>query len=43
MAVDVVTFGCRLNAYESEIIRRNAGAAGMATPPATPWSSTPAR
>jgi threonylcarbamoyladenosine tRNA methylthiotransferase MtaB len=25
MTVDVVTFGCRLNAYESEIIRRNAG------------------
>ena len=25
MSVDVVTFGCRLNAYESEIIRRNSG------------------
>ncbi len=25
MSVDVVTFGCRLNAYESGIIRRNAG------------------
>ncbi len=25
MSVDVVTFGCRLNAYESEIIRRNGG------------------
>ena len=22
MAVEVVTFGCRLNAYESEVIRR---------------------
>ena len=27
--VDVVTFGCRLNAYESEVIRRNAEAAGL--------------
>jgi len=25
MSVDVVTFGCRLNAYESGIIRRNSG------------------
>ncbi len=24
MSVDVITFGCRLNSYESEIIRRNA-------------------
>ncbi len=29
MGVDVVTFGCRLNAYEFEIIRRNADAAGI--------------
>jgi threonylcarbamoyladenosine tRNA methylthiotransferase MtaB len=29
MAVDVVTFGCRLNAYESEVIRTNAEAAGI--------------
>jgi threonylcarbamoyladenosine tRNA methylthiotransferase MtaB len=29
MSIDVVTFGCRLNAYESEVIRRNAGAAGL--------------
>ena len=29
MAVDVVTFGCRLNAYESEVIRRQADAAGV--------------
>ncbi|WP_163265454.1 tRNA (N(6)-L-threonylcarbamoyladenosine(37)-C(2))-methylthiotransferase MtaB [Chelativorans alearense] len=29
MAVDVVTFGCRLNAYESEVIKREAGAAGL--------------
>jgi len=29
MSVDVLTFGCRLNAYESEIIRREAGAAGL--------------
>lgn len=26
----VVTFGCRLNAYESEVIRRHAAAAGLA-------------
>jgi threonylcarbamoyladenosine tRNA methylthiotransferase MtaB len=30
MSVDVVTFGCRLNAYESEVIRRQARAAGLA-------------
>ncbi|HEY6024409.1 MAG TPA: tRNA (N(6)-L-threonylcarbamoyladenosine(37)-C(2))-methylthiotransferase MtaB [Pseudolabrys sp.] len=29
MSVDVVTFGCRLNAYESEVIRREASAAGF--------------
>jgi threonylcarbamoyladenosine tRNA methylthiotransferase MtaB len=29
MTVDVVTFGCRLNAYESEVIRRGATAAGL--------------
>jgi threonylcarbamoyladenosine tRNA methylthiotransferase MtaB len=29
VSVDVVTFGCRLNAYESEIIRREAEAAGL--------------
>ncbi len=28
MSVDVITFGCRLNAYESEVIRREASAAG---------------
>ena len=39
VSVDVVTFGCRLNAYESEVIRRQAQAAGFATPS----SSTPAR
>ena len=27
MSLDIRTFGCRLNAYESEIIRREAGAA----------------
>jgi len=27
--VDVVTFGCRLNAYESEVMRREAHAAGL--------------
>jgi threonylcarbamoyladenosine tRNA methylthiotransferase MtaB len=30
MSIDVVTFGCRLNAYESEVIRREAQAAGLA-------------
>jgi threonylcarbamoyladenosine tRNA methylthiotransferase MtaB len=30
MSVDVVTFGCRLNAAESEVIRSEAGAAGIA-------------
>jgi threonylcarbamoyladenosine tRNA methylthiotransferase MtaB len=29
MSVDVVTFGCRLNAYESEVIRQSAAAAGL--------------
>ena len=27
--VEVVTFGCRLNAFESEVIRRQAEAAGL--------------
>ncbi|MCR4266559.1 tRNA (N(6)-L-threonylcarbamoyladenosine(37)-C(2))-methylthiotransferase MtaB [Nitratireductor sp. ZSWI3] len=29
MKVDVLTFGCRLNAYESEVIRREAEKAGL--------------
>jgi threonylcarbamoyladenosine tRNA methylthiotransferase MtaB len=29
MTLDVVTFGCRLNAYESEVIRQHATAAGL--------------
>ena len=29
MPVDVVTFGCRLNAFESEVIRREAEGAGV--------------
>ncbi|WP_407157522.1 tRNA (N(6)-L-threonylcarbamoyladenosine(37)-C(2))-methylthiotransferase MtaB [Bradyrhizobium sp. STM 3557] len=29
MSVDVVTFGCRLNAFESELIAREANAAGL--------------
>jgi threonylcarbamoyladenosine tRNA methylthiotransferase MtaB len=29
MSVEVVTFGCRLNAYETEVIRRAAAAAGL--------------
>ncbi|MGB8399787.1 radical SAM protein, partial [Bradyrhizobium sp.] len=30
MGVDIVTFGCRLNAFESEVIRREADGAGLA-------------
>lgn len=30
MAVDIVTFGCRLNTYESEVMRREAETAGLA-------------
>jgi threonylcarbamoyladenosine tRNA methylthiotransferase MtaB len=30
MSVDIVTFGCRLNAFESEVIRREAEQAGLA-------------
>ncbi len=30
MSVDVLTFGCRLNTYESEVIRREAAASGLA-------------
>jgi threonylcarbamoyladenosine tRNA methylthiotransferase MtaB len=29
MSVEVVTFGCRLNTYETEVIRRDATAAGL--------------
>lgn len=29
MAVDIVTFGCRLNAFEAEVIRRKAEGAGL--------------
>jgi threonylcarbamoyladenosine tRNA methylthiotransferase MtaB len=29
MSVDIVTFGCRLNAFESEVIRREAEGAGL--------------
>jgi len=29
MSVEIITFGCRLNAYESEIIARQSGAAGL--------------
>src|SRR5215471_4288075 len=29
MAVEVVTFGCRLNAFEAEVIRREAEGAGL--------------
>src|SRR5207237_1459868 len=30
MTIDVVTFGCRLNAFESEVIAREAERAGLA-------------
>src|ERR1700757_1089723 len=29
MSIEVVTFGCRLNAFESEVIARAAGTAGL--------------
>ena len=29
MAIDIVTFGCRLNSYESEVMRREAETAGL--------------
>ncbi|MGH6995969.1 MAG: tRNA (N(6)-L-threonylcarbamoyladenosine(37)-C(2))-methylthiotransferase MtaB, partial [Stellaceae bacterium] len=29
MAAQIVTFGCRLNAFESEVMRRHAAAAGL--------------
>lgn len=29
MAVDIITFGCRLNAFEAEVIRREAESAGL--------------
>src|ERR1700737_3082015 len=29
MSVDVVTFGCRLNAFESEVVLREAASAGL--------------
>ena len=29
MTIDVVTFGCRLNTFESEVIRREAESAGL--------------
>src|SRR5258707_4490676 len=29
MSVDIVTFGCRLNAFESEVVRREAESAGL--------------
>ncbi|SDU39644.1 tRNA (N(6)-L-threonylcarbamoyladenosine(37)-C(2))-methylthiotransferase MtaB [Stappia sp. ES.058] len=29
MSVDIVTFGCRLNSYESEVMKREAEAAGL--------------
>ena len=29
MSIDIVTFGCRLNSFESEVIRREAEGAGL--------------
>src|SRR4030081_573604 len=29
MSIDVITFGCRLNAFESEVIRNEAESAGL--------------
>lgn len=31
MSVEIVTFGCRLNTYESEVMKREADAAGLGT------------
>ena len=41
--VEIVTFGCRLNTYESEVMRREADSAGLAARRTAPSSSTPAR
>ena len=38
--VDVITFGCRLNTYESEVIKARGGKAGLNN---AIWSSTPVR
>ncbi len=27
--IEIITFGCRLNAYESEVMRQHADAAGL--------------
>ncbi len=27
--IEIITFGCRLNAYESEVMRKHAEAAGL--------------
>ena len=43
MSIEVLTFGCRLNSYESEVMRRQAADAGRMSSPATRSSSTPAR
>ena len=37
MSIDVVTFGCRLNTYESEVIRRNAASAGLGAGTSATW------
>ena len=29
MSIDIVTFGCRLNTYQSEVIRERAAGAGV--------------
>ena len=43
MALDIVTFGCRLNTYESEVMRREAEAAGLGGLETARSSSTRAR
>ena len=42
MAVDVVTFGCRLNTYESEVMKREAEARALAPCKMARSSSIPA-
>ena len=35
--LEIITFGCRLNAYESEVMREHANAAGMADAVIVRW------
>ena len=35
-AIDVISFGCRLNTFEAEIMKREAAAAGLGAADAVP-------